>query len=50
MLGERSRLHEDLDAILLLDDMVRMDEILGQDDYGIDPALIIPGRQQVEAP
>jgi len=50
LLGEQSRLHEGLDAILLLDDMVRMGEILGQDGYGIHHALIIPGKQQVEAP
>jgi len=35
LLGEQSRPHKDLDAILLLDDMVRMGEILGQDGYGL---------------
>lgn len=33
LVGEQSRLHKDLDAILLLDDMVPMSEILGQDGY-----------------
>lgn len=35
LLGEQSRPHKDLDAILLLDDMVRMGEILSQDGYGL---------------
>lgn len=35
LLGEQTRPHKDLDAILLLDDMVRMGEILGQDGYRV---------------
>jgi lincosamide nucleotidyltransferase A/C/D/E len=35
LLGKQTRPHKDLDAILLLDDMVRMREILGRDGYGL---------------
>lgn len=33
LLGEQTRPHKDLDALLLLDDVVRMCAILGQDGY-----------------
>ena len=35
LLGEQTRPHKDLDAILLLDDMARMCEIMGRDGYGL---------------
>src|SRR5574341_902338 len=35
LLGKQTRPHKDLDAILQLDDMVRMHEILGRDGYGL---------------
>ena len=35
LLGEQTRPHKDLDAILLLDDMVRMCEILSRDGYSL---------------
>jgi len=33
LLGEQTRPHKDLDVIMLLDDIVRMCELLGRDDY-----------------
>ena len=33
LLGEQTRPHKDLDVIMLLDDVVRMRELLGRDDY-----------------
>jgi lincosamide nucleotidyltransferase A/C/D/E len=35
LLGEQTRPHKDLDVIMLLDDVVRMCEILGRDGYGL---------------
>ena len=36
LLGKQSRPHKDLDVIMLLDDMVRMVELLSQDGYKLD--------------
>jgi len=33
--GEQSRPHKDLDLIMLVDDVVRMRELLGRDGYGL---------------
>ena len=33
LLGEQTRPHKDLDVIMLLDDVVRMGELLGRDGY-----------------
>jgi lincosamide nucleotidyltransferase A/C/D/E len=35
LLGEQVRPHKDLDVIMLLDDVVRMRELLGRDGYGL---------------
>jgi lincosamide nucleotidyltransferase A/C/D/E len=35
LLGEQTRSHKDLDVIMLLDDVVRMRELLGRDGYGL---------------
>jgi len=35
LLGEHSRPHKDLDVIMLLDDVMRMRELLGQDGYSL---------------
>jgi len=35
LLGEQTRPHKDLDVILLLDDVVRMREILARDEYDL---------------
>ena len=35
LLGEQTRPHKDLDVIMLLDDVVRMRELLGHDGYGL---------------
>jgi lincosamide nucleotidyltransferase A/C/D/E len=35
LLGEQTRPHQDLDVIVLLDDVVRMRELLGRDGYGL---------------
>jgi len=35
LLGEQTRPHKDLDVIMLLDDVVRIREILGHDGYGL---------------
>jgi lincosamide nucleotidyltransferase A/C/D/E len=35
LLGEQTRPHKDLDVIMLLDDMVRMRELLSRDGYGL---------------
>ena len=35
LLKEQTRPHKDLDVIMLLDDMVRMRELLGRDGYGL---------------
>ncbi len=35
LLGEQTRQHKDVDAILLLDDIVRVSEILGQDGFSL---------------
>ena len=35
LLGEQTRPHKDLDVILLLDDIVRMRELLGRGGYGL---------------
>ncbi len=35
LLGEQTRPHKDLDALLLLDDMVQMCEILGKDGFNL---------------
>lgn len=36
LLGRQTRLHKDLDVIMLLDDMVRMRELLSSDGYELD--------------
>ena len=36
LLGEQTRPHKDLDVIMLLDDVARMRELLGQDGYGLE--------------
>jgi lincosamide nucleotidyltransferase A/C/D/E len=36
LLGEQSRPHKDLDVIMLLDDMIRMTELLSEDGYELD--------------
>jgi len=35
LLGEQTRPHKDLDVIMLLDDVVRMRELLGRDGYAL---------------
>jgi len=35
LLGEQTRPHKDLDVIMLLNDVVRMRELLGRDGYGL---------------
>jgi len=35
LLGEQTRPHKDLDVIILLDDIVRMRELLGRDGYSL---------------
>ena len=35
LLGEQTRPHKDLDVIMLLDDVVRMRELLARDGYGL---------------
>ena len=35
LLGEQTRPHKDIDVIVLLDDVVRMRELLGHDGYGL---------------
>jgi lincosamide nucleotidyltransferase A/C/D/E len=35
LLGEQTRPHKDLDVILLLDDVVRLRELLGREGYGL---------------
>ncbi len=35
LLGEQTRPHKDLDVLILLDDIVRMRELLGRDGYGL---------------
>jgi len=35
LLGEQTRPHKDLDVLMLLDDIVRMRELLGRDGYGL---------------
>jgi lincosamide nucleotidyltransferase A/C/D/E len=35
LLGGQTRLHKDLDVIMLLDDVVRMRELLNQDGYSL---------------
>ena len=36
LLGKQSRPHKDLDVIMLLDDMIRMTELLSEDGYELD--------------
>jgi lincosamide nucleotidyltransferase A/C/D/E len=36
LLGEQSRPHKDLDVIMLLEDMIRMTELLSEDGYELD--------------
>ena len=35
LLGEQTRPHKDIDVIMLLDDVVRMRELLGRDGYSL---------------
>jgi lincosamide nucleotidyltransferase A/C/D/E len=48
LLGEQTRLHKDLDVVMLLDDVVRMRELLARDGYDLKE-IWSENRQAVDA-